>query len=154
MTPIFHINYLNDNIVLVIYKRGAEMVVLEKQESSKTQVVAKALINLKEELCLSSESIGQIIGADASTVFRIGKNMDMKENKVFEGALLLIRAYRSLFALLGGDKAAMIHWLTTANKDFDEKRPIDFMKSLVGLVEVAQYLDAMRGLDISTLEFT
>lgn len=121
------------------------MVALEKQESSKTQVVAKALINLKEELCLSSESVGQIIGADASTVFRIGKNMDMKENKVFEGALLLIRAYRSLFALVGGDKTAMIHWLTTANKDFDEKRPIDYMKSLVGLVEVVQYLDAMRG---------
>lgn len=121
------------------------MVALEKQESSKTQVVAKALINLKEELCLSNESVGQIIGADASTVFRIGKNMDMKENKVFEGALLFIRAYRSLFALLGGDKAAMIHWLTTANKDFDEKRPIDYVKSLVGLVEVVQYLDAMRG---------
>ncbi len=121
------------------------MVALEKQAFSKTQVVAKALINLKEELRLSSESIGQIIGTDASTVFRIGKNMDMKENKVFEGALLLIRAYRSLFALLGGDKAAMIHWLTTANKDLDEKRPIDYMKSLVGLVEVVQYLDAMRG---------
>ncbi|PLA73686.1 XRE family transcriptional regulator [Hydrogenovibrio sp. SC-1] len=121
------------------------MVALERKELNKTQVVAKALINLKEELRLSSESVGQIIGADASTVFRIGKNMDMKENKVFEGALLLIRVYRSLFALLGGDKAAMIHWLTTANKDFAEQRPIEHIKSLVGLVEVVQYLDAMRG---------
>jgi len=121
------------------------MVALEKQEPSKTQVVAKALINLKEELLLSSESVGQIIGADASTVFRIGKNLDMKENKVFEGALLLIRVYRSLFALLGGDKSAMLHWLTTPNLDFNEQRPIDCMKSLVGLVEVVQYLDAMRG---------
>jgi len=121
------------------------MVALEKKEFTKTQVVAKALTNLKAELRLSSEAVGQIIGADASTVFRIGKKLDMKENKVFEGALLLIRAYRSLFALLGGDKAAMIHWLTTANKDFDNQRPIDYMKSLVGLVEVVQYLDAMRG---------
>lgn len=121
------------------------MIAPERKEFNKTQVVAKALINLKEELHLSSESVGQIIGADASTVFRIGKNGDMKKNKVFEGALLLIRVYRSLFALLGGDKAVMIHWLTTSNKDFDEQCPIDYMKSLVGLVEVVQYLDAMRG---------
>lgn len=118
---------------------------LENQEPSKTAVVAKALIHLKETLLLSSETIGQIIGADASTISRIGKNLDMKENKVFEGAVLLIRVYRSLFALLGGDKAAMIHWLTTPNLDFNQRPPIDCMKSLVGLVEVVQYLDAMRG---------
>lgn len=118
---------------------------LENKDPTNTEVVAKALINLKEELSLSSETVGQIIGADASTVFRIGKNLDMKENKVFEGALLLVRVYRSLYALLGGDKSAMTHWLTTPNLDFNEQRPIHYMKSLVGLVDVVQYLDAMRG---------
>lgn len=118
---------------------------LENKEPIKTQVVAKALINLKEELLLTSETVGQIIGADASTVSRIGKSLDMKQNKVFEGAVLLIRVYRSLFALLGGDKSAMQHWLNTPNLDFNSQRPIDCMKSLVGLVDVVQYLDAMRG---------
>ena len=121
------------------------MSALENNELAKTQVVAKALINVKEELSLSSELVGQIIGTDASTVSRIGKNRDMKENKAFEAALLLIRVYRSLFAMVGGSKPAMIHWLTTHNLDFNEQRPLDCMKSWVGLVEVVQYLDAMRG---------
>jgi len=117
-----------------------------KNEALKsTKVVAKALINVKEQWSLSSEVVGQIIGADASTVSRIGKNQDMKQNKSFEAALILIRAYRSLYALVGGSKPAMVHWLTTENHDFNEQRPLDEMKSWVGLVEVVQYLDAMRG---------
>lgn len=121
------------------------MCALEKTDPAKTQVVAKALIKVKEELSLSSELIGQIIGTDASTVSRIGKKGDIKDNKALEAALLLIRVYRSLFALVGGSKPAMIHWLTTQNIDFNQQPPIDCMKSWVGLVDVVQYLDAMRG---------
>lgn len=121
------------------------MCALEKTDPAKTQVVAKALIKVKEGLSLSSELIGQIIGTDASTVSRIGKKGDIKDNKALEAALLLIRVYRSLFALVGGSKPAMIHWLTTQNIDFNQQPPIDCMKSWVGLVDVVQYLDAMRG---------
>lgn len=121
------------------------MSALENSEMSNTQVVAKALINLKQSLSLSSEVIGQIIGTDSSTVSRIGKNGDMKANKTFEASLLLLRAYRSLFALFGGDHAAMQHWLKTPNLDFHKQKPIEAMKSTVGLVETVQYLDAMRG---------
>jgi uncharacterized protein (DUF2384 family) len=121
------------------------MSAVQNAELKKTQVVAKALINVKEELSLSSETIGRIIGADASTVSRINKNKDMQENKSFEAALLLIRIYRSLYAMLGGSQRAMHHWLNTGNRDFNGKSPIELMKSLVGLVEVVQYLDAMRG---------
>ena len=110
-----------------------------------TEVVAKALMNVKEEFSLSNEVVGAIIGADASTVFRIGKKGDMKKNKSFEAALLLIRVYRSLFALLGGSHEAMRHWLNTENKDFQKQKPLTLMASWVGLVEVVQYLDAMRG---------
>ena len=121
------------------------MTALENNSVVHTKVVAKALIRTKDELSLSSETVGQIIGTDASTISRIGKNQDMKANKSLEAALLLIRVYRSLYALMGGSKAAMAHWLNTENIDFKEQRPVDCMKNWVGLVEVVQYLDAMRG---------
>ncbi|WP_029408406.1 MbcA/ParS/Xre antitoxin family protein [Thiomicrorhabdus sp. Milos-T2] len=111
----------------------------------KTQVVAKALMNVKEEFSISNEVVGGIIGADASTVFRIGKKGDMKENKSYEAALLLIRVYRSLYALFGGSKKAMYHWLNTENQDFQKQKPVSIMASWIGLVEVVQYLDEMRG---------
>jgi len=116
-----------------------------QETPNKTMVVAKALIRLKEELGLTNSIIGEIIGADASTISRIIKNSDMKDNKTLELALLLIRVYRSLYAMLGGSQKAMNHWLRTANFDFNNESPLSKMKTVTGLVEVIEYLDAMRG---------
>lgn len=118
---------------------------LEKPSLSKTQVVTKALFNVKHELRLSNDVVGQIIGADSATVSRMRTKMDMRENKVYEAAVLMIRAYRSLYAILGGSTEAMQHWLNTNNIDFDQKKPLDKMKTIVGLVNTVEYLDAMRG---------
>lgn len=117
----------------------------EQTAISNTQVVTKALFNVKREFALSNDTIGQIIGADAATVSRMQKKMDMKQNKTFETAVLLIRVYRSLFAILGGSNDAVQHWLNTNNKDFYDAAPIENMKTLVGLVNTVEYLDAMRG---------
>ncbi len=116
-----------------------------KQTPNKTVVVAKAISNLKDELELTNQTVGEIIGTDASTISRIVKKRDMKENKTLELALLLIRVYRSLYAMVGGSPKAMIHWLNTPNLDFDGRSPLEKMKSVIGLVEVVEYLDAMRG---------
>lgn len=123
------------------------MTAVEKNQPTRSQVVAKALINLKDELSLSGETVGKIIGADSSTISRITKNMDMQENRSFEAAILLIRVYRSLYAMLGGSSDAMKHWLVTENIDFNMQPPLEAMKTIVGLVDVAQYLDAMCGSD-------
>jgi len=60
-------------------------------------------------------------------------------------ALLLLRIYRSLNALVGNhhDKAKL--WLHAPNQAFQLETPLKHMKNVSGLVEVAQYLDAMRG---------
>jgi hypothetical protein len=118
---------------------------LKKTTLTKTQVVTKALFNIKNELGLSNDVVGQIIGADAATVSRMQKKMDMKQNKVYEASVLMIRVYRSLYSILGGSPDAMRHWLSTSNLDFDQKKPLDKMKTTVGLVNTVEYLDAMRG---------
>lgn len=118
---------------------------IRKQASSNTQVVAKALVALKQDLNLTNDTIAKVIGVDPATVSRILKNGDMQENRVYEASVILISIYRSLYALLGGTFDAMQHWLQTANADFARKSPIEEMQTLVGLVEVNQYLNALRG---------
>ena len=108
------------------------------------EVVAKALVNTKNELELSNEVVGNIIGVNASTMSRIVKNGQIKNAKTLEASLLLIRVYRSLYAILGGSREAMRHWLTTQNSHLNGT-PILQLQEMVGLVNVVQYLDAMRG---------
>ncbi len=108
------------------------------------EVVAKALINTKKELGLSNEVVGNIIGVNASTMSRIVKNGQIKNAKTLEASLLLIRVYRSLYAILGGSHEAMRHWLNTQNRHL-HGIPVLQLQEMVGLVNVVQYLDAMRG---------
>ena len=61
-----------------------------------------------------------------------------------ELALLLVRLYRSLDALTGGDEAKNREWLHAENHHLGGK-PSELIRSIQGLVHVVEYLDAMRG---------
>ncbi len=117
---------------------------IKSHKPSKEEVVAKALVNTKSELGLTNADIGNIIGVDASTMSRIIKSGTMKEGKPLEASLLLVRVYRSLYAILGGNREAMRHWLNTDNTHLNGK-PILKLQEIIGLANTVQYLDAMRG---------
>lgn len=110
-----------------------------------SQVLTIALGNLKEQLDLSSDDLGKIIGAHRNTIARLLKKggMDPK-SKEGELSLLLIRVYRALFALNGGNKEAIKHWLATNNRHI-QGVPLESMKTILGLTKVVNYLDAIRG---------
>jgi uncharacterized protein (DUF2384 family) len=82
-----------------------------------------------------------------ATISRLhqGKKLISPETKEGEMALLLLRVYRSLNALVGHHHEKAKLWLCAPNHAFQLKTPLHHMKSVAGLVEVAQYLDAMRG---------
>ena len=65
-------------------------------------------------------------------------------SKAGELALLVVRCYRALYVLVGGDAAAMRHWMRTENRHTGGV-PAEQMKTVAGLVAVLEYLDAMRG---------
>ena len=110
-----------------------------------SQVLAKAVGNLLNDIKISKSDFSEIIHQSPNTVTRIFKNQSLDPKSApGELALLLIRVYRSLFALNGGNKNAMIHWLNTHNYHI-QGVPITEMKSITGLVKVVNYLDAMRG---------
>jgi hypothetical protein len=68
-----------------------------------------------------------------------------KTQKPFELAVLFIRLYRSLDAIIGGDDSVARQWIANHNTALDGA-PIDLIQSVAGLTDVIQYLDARRAL--------
>jgi len=119
------------------------MTILEK--TAPARVLAIALNKLKDDLKLKRDDLAKIIGPHSNTIDRLLKKGELDpQSKPGELALLLIRAYRALFALNGGNNKAMIHWLNTYNYHI-QGIPLNEMQNVMGLSRVVNYLDAMRG---------
>lgn len=107
-------------------------------------VLIKAFNNSCAALGLSREQASEVLGVDRATLVRNKDKGFDPESKAGELCLQLIRIYRSLYAIAGGDDAFMNHWLQTYNRALSSK-PIELLSSVTGLVQVNMYLDAMRG---------
>lgn len=119
--------------------------IIEKSIPTQSQVLATAINKLREEIKIKPQDLAAIIGQHRNTLDRCLKNGSLDpESKQGELALLLIRIYRSLFALNGGDREAMMHWLNTYNYHI-QAIPLEEMKKITGLTRIVEYLDAMRG---------
>lgn len=108
-------------------------------------VLARAVLNAAERLGLRNRQLALVIGSSEASVSRLqtGRGLD-PESKEGELALLFLRVFRSLDALVGGDDDKARAWLH-AHNDHVRGVPAVRMTSVEGLVDVVQYLDAMRG---------
>ena len=108
-------------------------------------VLATALLAAAERLGLRGRELAAVIGTSEATVSRLrfARGLDPR-SKEGELALLFLRAYRSLDALVGGDDAKARLWLRAENEHLDGI-PAERILTVEGLVDVVQYLDAMRG---------
>lgn len=111
---------------------------------SNSEVTMKAFLNATEILQINANNRAALIGVNPSTLTRNIATGFGENTKAFEIQLLLIRIYRSLYAIAGGDIEFMRHWFTTPNKGLNGK-PSELVQSILGLARVNQYLDAMRG---------
>src|SRR5689334_13031638 len=108
-------------------------------------VLSKAVLRAAGLLGLSSRSLARTLGVSEASVSRLasGSRTIDPASKEGELALLLVRAYRSLDALVGTDAAQRKAWLESFNRALNG-RPIDLLQRTDGLVHVVAYLDAMR----------
>jgi hypothetical protein len=104
-------------------------------------VLGEAFLSAGKALGMTQADLGRVIGKDRSAVSR--GRID-PASKAGELALLLIRCYRSLFVLVGGDPAQMRHWMRTPNLHTGGV-PVEQVKTVAGLAGVLEYLDAIRG---------
>ena len=97
-------------------------------------------------LQLSQKDLGRIVGlseASASRLFagRRSVSLDTKEGEL---AVLFVRMFRSLDALFGGNEENARAWLHAENSHLAGV-PAELIQTVTGLVNVIEYLDAMRG---------
>ena len=110
-----------------------------------TLTLGKATSRAAVSLGLTGKALAEVIGMSEPTVSRIkrGELGIDPESKSGELSLLLVRAFRSLDALVGGDEEKRKLWMSNRNLALDGV-PADLVKRADGLVRVVAYLDVMR----------
>ncbi|MCS6766378.1 MAG: DUF2384 domain-containing protein [Candidatus Protistobacter heckmanni] len=108
-------------------------------------VLTKAAVRAAALLELKGATLAKVLGVSEPTVSRIKKGETLIEpgSREGESALLLIRLYRSLDALVGNDGERRKQWLGSYNRAFNAV-PRDYMQTVEGLVRTVTYLDGMR----------
>ena len=108
-------------------------------------VLTKATLRAATQLGLTNKALATVIGVSEATISRMrsGDYTFQPGQKPFELAVLFVRLYRSLDAIVGGDDAVAGSWLKNRNTVLDAK-PLALIQTVPGLMNVIQYLDARR----------
>ncbi len=112
---------------------------------SPESVLSKAVLRAAEALGLNGGQLGRVLGVSESSVSRLASGARLVDPATKEGelALLLVRVYRSLDALVGGAPEQRDAWLRTRNRALNGV-PVEMLAQAEGLVAVVRYLDGMR----------
>lgn len=110
-------------------------------------VVTKAALRAATRLGLTNKILANVVGVSEATVSRMraGEYELQVGQKPFELALLFVRLFRSLDAIVGGDDAVASAWLKNANAALRDE-PLQLIQTVPGLMNVIQYLDARRAI--------
>ena len=118
----------------------------EVPSTDRSTVLTRALAEAARRLDIGPSDIGKIVGISQPTASRLLQGAyALKEScKEWELSAHLVRLYRSLFSLVGGDDALAKGWLRLANQAFADQHPIAVIQRIEGLLHVCEYLDAHR----------
>jgi len=114
--------------------------------ANRASVLGQAVSEAARRLGIGPTDLGLIIGVSQPTASRLRKgDYTLRESaKEWELSAFVVRLYRSLYSLVGGDDKLARGWLHSPNKAFPGRTPIDLIKRVDGLVRVCEYLDAYR----------
>jgi hypothetical protein len=110
-------------------------------------VLTKALVRTVAALELTPIQTGAILGVSRTSLHRL-MHADRQiaiGSKEAELAALLVRLYRSLDAVVGGDAELRQRWLRSHNRALNAK-PIELIQTVGGIVATVAYLDGARAL--------
>ena len=113
--------------------------------AERSAVVGKAVSRAADLLGLSNAALARTIGVSEATASRLRAGAYAIEpgTKPYELALLLIRLFRGLDAVVGGDEASLRSWMAAAKRALDGV-PRDLVQTVTGLVAAVDYVDAAR----------
>lgn len=115
--------------------------------ASEGAIVTKAVLRAAGRLGLSNRVLGRTLGLSEASVSRMGSGAFVLTpgDKPYELALLFIRLFRSLDAIVAGDESAARGWMASENLLLGGI-PARQIETLPGLINVLGYLDARRAL--------
>lgn len=113
----------------------------------RAHLLGKAVTRASEALGLKQYQLAQVLGVSESSASRLasGDYVLPVDSKAWEFALLLVRIYRSLDAIVGSRQDAVRAWMHSSNRAVNGV-PAQLVTSAEGMVRVLNYLDANRGL--------
>jgi hypothetical protein len=114
--------------------------------AERSAVVSKAVVRSAEALGLRNAELARVLGVSEPTASRLRAGAYALEpgSKPYELALLLVRLFRGLDAMTGGEAAALRSWMAAANRALGGWAPRDSVQTVTGLVAAVDYVDAAR----------
>ncbi len=114
-------------------------------DTDEARVVAKATARAAALLGLSNAELAHTLGLSEASASRLraGTYQPAPRSKPFELAVLLLRLFRGLDALVGGDRDTARAWMRAPNAAL-RADPLSLIQTVQGLVTVVQYVDARR----------
>lgn len=115
------------------------------RRAREAEVLTKAAVRAADALGLSRAALSRVIGVSEASVSRMANGRHLLEpgSKPAELALLVVRLYRSLDALVGNDAQARRAWLAGGHRTLGAP-PVALIETVEGLVRVVAYLDGAR----------
>ena len=125
----------------------ASSVVRTAEQPAAGRVLTKAALRAAERMGVSNKVLARIVGLSEASVSRMGTGAYTLApgDKAFELAVLFVRLFRSLDALVHGDDAIARSWIASPNAALGGV-PLDVIQTVPGLVHALAYLDARRAL--------
>jgi hypothetical protein len=116
-------------------------------KADESATLTTAVLRAADLLGVTGTVLAKVLGVSDSTVSRMnsGTYALQRREKAFELAVLFVRLYRSLDAIVGGDDAVAASWLKNHNTALDGE-PIDLIQTVPGLMNAIAYLDARRAI--------
>ncbi|GAB7127991.1 antitoxin Xre/MbcA/ParS toxin-binding domain-containing protein [Amantichitinum ursilacus] len=123
------------------------MAALEKPVLKDEVVMTKALVRTAERLDFRQSDLGRMLGLSGASVSRMvhGQYELNNHRPEWDTALTLIRLYRSLSSILGGQEDLIRRWMHTPNTDLGGVPADIIRRGAAGLFTVGLYLDGIRG---------
>ena len=115
--------------------------------AKESSVITKATIRAAEGLGIKANALAKIVGVSEPTISRMRKGDYLLEpgQKAFELAILFVRFYRSLDAIVGGDDRVAADWIKNKNTGLDGI-PLELIQTVSGLTNVIEYIDSRRAI--------
>src|SRR5262249_35884811 len=112
--------------------------------ADESAILTRATLKAAARLGVTGEVLANVLGVSSPQVSRMKRGTNLqRQEKAFELAVLFVRLYRSLDAIVGGDDAVAAAWLKNHNTALDGE-PLVLIQTVSGLTNAVAYLDARR----------